>query len=76
MTESISEHYRNSRKYCSGCCYSRRAGQYVICEYLLIEGERRGCPAGPGCTRKAKKPSAKAQQIMLLNQARGFVEAV
>ena len=44
-------------EYCKGCAYR----QHVIgeretnCGYCVITGKLRGCPAGEGCTRKAKK---------------------
>lgn len=40
--------------YCKGCVWLARDGTRV-CDYCLITGHRRGCPAGDGCTRKEKR---------------------
>lgn len=37
--------------YCKGCQY---LGSYKICDFFLTTREKRGCPAGKGCTRKVK----------------------
>ena len=37
---------------CAGCAYAGMAGHWPICAYILIEGQRRPCPPGPGCTVK------------------------
>lgn len=39
---------------CKGCVYSTYVGVLVnrCCDFLLITGSRRGCPAGQGCTRR------------------------
>lgn len=36
--------------YCNGCIYR---GNYNICDYLLVTGELRGCPAGKGCNKRS-----------------------
>lgn len=42
--------------YCRGCAYRQRCeGTSTNCGYCVITGKLRGCPAGKGCTRKAKK---------------------
>lgn len=46
-------------KACDGCCYSGRINGSVrrgglrTCDYILITGRRRGCPAGARCTRRS-----------------------
>ena len=37
---------------CTGCAYAGMAGHWPICAYILIEGRRRPCPPGLGCTVK------------------------
>ena len=42
---------------CNGCNYlsrnsSGKHGTRRTCDYILITGHRRGCPAGAGCTQK------------------------
>lgn len=41
-------------KHCKGCKYLFKGhyGCTKCCDYLLITGEPRGCPAGEGCTKK------------------------
>lgn len=47
--------------YCVPCVYlSRLSNMTKTCNYLLVTGERRGCSAGTGCSRRVigeKKPS-------------------
>lgn len=44
--------------YCKGCVWLARDGTRV-CDYCLITGHRRGCPAGDGCKkRELRKGSA------------------
>ena len=43
---------------CKGCYYYRRLGTNAfekVCLYILIEGERRGCPGGKGCEKRKGK---------------------
>ncbi len=41
---------------CRRCEYSGQlGGPLVVCDYLLITGHRRGCPAGRKCTRFKKR---------------------
>ena len=54
---------KTDRVYCSKCLYacglSGRAD--YLCEYILFTGERRGCKAGRGCTkRKIARPQRPA----------------
>ena len=46
---------RQIRK-CVGCVYLSLSG-YPSCNYILMAGKRRPCPAGDGCTVKKKKES-------------------
>lgn len=44
-------------KFCDGCDYlsrnsSGKNGVRRTCDYILITGHRRGCPAGSRCTKK------------------------
>ncbi|MBP5729540.1 MAG: AsnC family protein [Clostridia bacterium] len=40
---------------CRSCMYaSTLSNMSVVCNYLLITGNRRGCPAGKGCERYIK----------------------
>lgn len=39
-------------RHCRGCIYLGTAGNFANCDYYLRTGQRRGCPAGKGCTRK------------------------
>lgn len=45
-------------KFCDGCDYlsrnsSGKNGVRRTCDYILITGSRRGCPAGARCTRRS-----------------------
>lgn len=43
-------------KYCDGCHYRKIFhGAFPYCDYLLMTGERRPCPAGDGCTVRVKR---------------------
>lgn len=38
---------------CKGCIYSTYTSMWgVTCNYILVTGTRRGCPAGKQCTRR------------------------
>lgn len=40
---------------CRSCMYASTLGNMsVVCNYLLVTGNRRGCPAGKGCERYIK----------------------
>lgn len=54
-----------SREHCGKCKYYGP----TTCDYYLQTKERRGCPAGEGCTRFAK--SAKAKDVLKLPPERG-----
>lgn len=41
---------------CAGCVYLVRAHYGPSCDYLTITGQRRGCPAGKGCTQRKTGP--------------------
>ena len=42
-----------NEKYCRTCRYHGWLGNHALtCDYILITGKRRGCPAGPGCTKR------------------------
>ena len=43
---------RNDEKYCKLCyCHGKPDAGY-LCNYFVITGERRGCPAGVGCSKR------------------------
>lgn len=54
---------------CNSCQYRGYLGHYdshrkqIVCDYILIEHEKRGCPADENCNRykKGKKIQAKNQ---------------
>lgn len=35
------------------------SGNNLTCDYILIEKQSRGCPAGPGCDKYKKGPKKK-----------------
>lgn len=44
-----------SSKKCRGCIYgSTISGDLVVCNYILVTGQRRGCDAGQNCERYIK----------------------
>ena len=43
------------RKFCKPCIYSGSRDDWHLCDYILIEGKPRGCPAGVGCIQKKTK---------------------
>lgn len=44
-----------SSKKCRGCIYgSTISGDLVVCNYILVTGQRRGCEAGQNCERYIK----------------------
>ena len=42
----------NNNSPCTGCHYWRGMSICYGCHYILVEGRRRGCPPGEGCTKK------------------------
>lgn len=59
---------------CEGCYYYKGIyrGKFTIkcCHFLLIEDEKRGCPAGHGCTRRLEvdEETAKIMDRNYINQ--------
>ena len=49
------EEMRYPKKGCEGCCYAGRTGSGPSCDYILMEGRRRPCPAGILCTVKKER---------------------
>ena len=39
-------------KTCRGCAYSGVTSTCLSCNYILVTGHPRGCPAGEGCKRR------------------------
>lgn len=54
---SVQVNKKNKR--CKTCIYSGNADGCVICNYILYERERRGCPGGDACTKYVKKTRAR-----------------
>ena len=54
---------------CRPCVYHGWVGSQITCDYILMEGRRRGCPAGEGCdkreTGKVKRMSIDARTFRL-----------
>ena len=42
--------------YCKGCIYLVSISTGKCCNYFEVKHERRGCPAGNGCKRRAMRP--------------------
>ncbi|QNO17722.1 hypothetical protein [Caproicibacterium amylolyticum] len=40
-----------NEKGCTGCGFHAARG-VIQCEYCLLTGHPRGCPTGPGCTKR------------------------
>ena len=51
-------------KYCEGCIYQKSfSGWGSYCDYICMEGHRRPCPPGEGCTaRKTKREHQKKER--------------
>ena len=63
--------------YCRGCSYRSTAGSFVTCDYFLITGHARGCPAGAGCKRRTlgNKELSPGQLIFMLPPAKSEFKA-
>ena len=55
--------------YCVGCIYRRGSRGETSCDYILMTGVRRPCPAGEGCTAKKTEGSKKEIEIYDLRTA-------
>lgn len=56
---------RSGKKKCMKCKYAFLQGRaFVCCEFILIEHQRRGCPAGDGCTRYKPATGLKRMEYM------------
>ena len=44
------------KKYCHPCVYKGSFAADYLCNYISVTGERRGCPAGVGCTQRRTEP--------------------
>ena len=42
----------SDEKYCSPCRFVGSFTEGYLCNFILMTGERRGCPAGVGCVRR------------------------
>lgn len=43
------------RAWCKRCIYANTHDHVHLCNYILITGKMRGCPAGAGCERRATR---------------------
>ena len=52
--------------FCKGCVYYDGWYEYNMhCNYILMEGKRRGCDPGKGCTKKVKKSKKRSKPIWI-----------
>jgi hypothetical protein len=42
---------------CKTCKYSKTIKRTTVCDYFIMTGEVRGCPAGEECTKWKQKTS-------------------
>lgn len=57
-------------KHCRSCKYHGWLGNHALtCDYILIVGTSRGCPAGPGCIRYEKGERKKTLDLGILSIA-------
>lgn len=59
---------------CNGCHYWRWIGLCQACNYCLLTGHKRGCPAGAGCDKRVPMDEElkKKEQIRLFHY--GYLE--
>lgn len=50
--------------FCRGCKYVSDVAHEMVCMYMAETGERRGCHAGTGCTRKVHGGKRKKQELL------------
>ena len=55
---------------CRPCIYSGVLTEGVCCNYILITGNRRGCPAGKGCERRVVGDRRMTIDAAILNPAK------
>lgn len=55
--QKISTTNPKDRKYCKSCIYSSGETESFdyLCQYILLTGKRRNCPAGERCSQRIKK---------------------
>lgn len=44
------------KKYCSSCIYKGSFAADYLCNFFVITGMMRGCPAGVGCNQRRSEP--------------------
>lgn len=49
-------------KHCAKCVFRGEKGMN-LCNYAFLTGQLRGCPMGPGCTRRVVGPKAKVRAL-------------
>lgn len=55
---------------CRKCIFRSWLHSWTICDFIGITGQRRGCPAGKGCTRRIVGNKGKSiSQLIFLGQA-------
>lgn len=56
--------------HCRSCSYYGSVLQ--SCDYLIVTGQRRGCPAGKECTRYKKRGTERRKPIMMFPNSNTF----
>lgn len=51
----------NESERCKSCYYCAGRPKDRYCQYILVEGEPRGCPGGDECTRYIERRHKKCQ---------------
>lgn len=71
----------SNRKTCRGCIYYRllSAGHEMACHYMLMTGEKRGCPP-ENCTKKKSPIGGNRNRLktkltsLIIRHKKGFVK--
>ena len=59
----VSEETAHEFQYCRRCIYLSRSGQ-ATCDYIVLTGHMRGCPAGVGCDRRVNGERVRPSPIV------------
>ena len=57
IKQPIRDLREEDKAYCAKCVYTGRFSEDYLCNYLAMEGHRRGCRAGKGCTKRKLIPA-------------------
>ena len=61
---------------CRKCIFRSWLHSWTICDFIGITGQRRGCPAGKGCTRRIVGDKGRSiSQLIFLGQAEAVQSA-